>query len=114
MEKDLASAFEIGTEITLRDVVRHWGDQFKQSITLWYLDVAALLILKVIKNDNDNGFLVIPEEIADKLGRHRKLMNTCVVCAKQGSWKKCSTCKKDYYCGTECQKADWKRHKATH
>jgi hypothetical protein len=114
MEQDLASAFEIGKLVTLRDVTRHWGDQFKQHITIWYLDVAALLILKVIKDDDKNGFLVVPEEIADRIGVHKKLMNSCVVCAKQGSWKKCSTCKKDYYCGEECQKADWKRHKTTH
>ncbi|KAJ6631144.1 hypothetical protein B0H10DRAFT_1981073 [Mycena sp. CBHHK59/15] len=36
-------------------------------------------------------------------------------CNKRGAkFKRCSVCKKVAYCGVECQKADWKMHKATH
>ncbi|KAK7046683.1 hypothetical protein R3P38DRAFT_2875214 [Favolaschia claudopus] len=36
-------------------------------------------------------------------------------CTKRGvGFKRCSACKKIAYCGVECQKADWKKHKLTH
>lgn len=33
-------------------------------------------------------------------------------CGQMKKMKKCSGCEKAYYCSPECQKADWKRHKA--
>ncbi|KAH0023672.1 hypothetical protein KCU78_g5354, partial [Aureobasidium melanogenum] len=33
----------------------------------------------------------------------------CAVCSKPG--ERCSSCENIYYCGAECQKADWKVHK---
>ncbi|KAJ1469227.1 hypothetical protein T484DRAFT_1852456 [Baffinella frigidus] len=39
---------------------------------------------------------------------------SCSHCGKQDVvLKKCSVCKQASYCGTECQKAGWKRHKKT-
>ena len=36
----------------------------------------------------------------------------CSQCGKQGvEFKRCSRCKQACYCGRECQKVDWKRHK---
>jgi hypothetical protein len=35
----------------------------------------------------------------------------CFVCRKENSKNKCSRCKKVSYCGTGCQRKDWKRHK---
>ena len=37
----------------------------------------------------------------------------CSICAELDKNKKCSKCKKVYYCSTECQKADWFQHKKT-
>ena len=38
--------------------------------------------------------------------------DSCAHCGKQGvGFKRCSVCKQDSYCGAECQKANWKRHK---
>jgi len=39
---------------------------------------------------------------------------SCANCGKQGvGFQCCSVCKKASYCGAECQKAGWKRHKKT-
>ena len=39
---------------------------------------------------------------------------TCAYCGKQGTgFKRCSACKQVSYCGGECQKAGWKKHKKT-
>ncbi|KAJ6590583.1 hypothetical protein DFH09DRAFT_1139749 [Mycena vulgaris] len=36
-------------------------------------------------------------------------------CSNRGiSFKRCSGCKKIAYCGVECQREDWKKHKLTH
>jgi len=36
----------------------------------------------------------------------------CALCGEQGAgFKRCSRCKQAWYCGAECQNADWKRHK---
>ena len=35
----------------------------------------------------------------------------CSVCNKTGDTSKCSKCKDISYCGRDCQKKDWKRHK---
>ena len=35
---------------------------------------------------------------------------TCVVCAKAAT-KTCAACKKQRYCGRECQRSDWPRHR---
>lgn len=37
---------------------------------------------------------------------------TCHVCAKPAT-NKCSRCKSTWYCSTECQKADWQKHKVS-
>ena len=37
---------------------------------------------------------------------------SCAHCGKQGvGFPRCMVCKQAYYCGAECQKAGWKRHK---
>jgi MYND finger len=43
--------------------------------------------------------------------RFQPVQNVCVRCAAPGATKKCGRCLKVFYCGAECQKADWKLHK---
>lgn len=35
----------------------------------------------------------------------------CVECGKKGADQRCSRCQFRWYCGSECQRKDWKRHK---
>ena len=41
---------------------------------------------------------------------HPRDIEECEKCVKSAP-KKCSSCKKVYYCSQECQKQDWKFHK---
>lgn len=44
-------------------------------------------------------------------GQKRADVGACEVCGKIEGTKRCSGCKQLSYCGKECQKKDWKRHK---
>jgi hypothetical protein len=37
----------------------------------------------------------------------------CANCHEESPKKQCTRCKTTYYCGKECQKIDWKKHKAS-
>ena len=37
--------------------------------------------------------------------------NTCAKCSKKEELTLCSGCRNTFYCGKECQKTDWKKHK---
>jgi len=46
--------------------------------------------------------------------RTLELKGSCAYCGKPGrALKRCSVCKQVWYCGAECQKAGWKKHKKT-
>jgi hypothetical protein len=107
--------------VSLRDYAKVWGKDYAQKCAEWCIFVYVLIKLKYIKDDDMNGFQTLDFDGANikdlrKAGivSTKQILNTCVVCATEGAFKKCSGCKKDYYCGAECQKADWKRHKAQH
>ena len=44
-------------------------------------------------------------------GQQRAERGVCEVCEKMEGTKRCGGCKTVSYCGAECQKKDWKRHK---
>lgn len=52
-------------------------------------------------------------------GAHHKeeveayIAKVCGHCGKSENLKTCNRCRLTRYCGPECQKADWKKHKAT-
>ena len=59
--------------------------------------------------EGDRGALHIAQAL-----RTLELKCSCAYCDKPGrALKRCSICKLVWYCGAECQKAAWKRHKKT-
>jgi len=57
--------------------------------------------------EGDRGALHVAQAL-----RTLELKGSCAHCGKPGrAMKRCSICKNVWYCGTECQKAGWKRHK---
>ncbi|KAF8189886.1 hypothetical protein K438DRAFT_1676455 [Mycena galopus ATCC 62051] len=93
-------------------------------------DNLAMLIRSDSMRTSMTGQGVLRKEVLDapisRLGDNRVVTHeeTFVVatdacgregCTKRGvGFKRCSACKKTAYCGVECQKADWKKHKLTH
>merc|ERR1712098_767287 len=57
----------------------------------------------------------VKEKIRYLMRKHEKNFvhgkNQCVVCGNTKSLKRCSRCFGVVYCGRECQRADWRRHK---
>ena len=42
------------------------------------------------------------------------LQASCAYCGKQrDALKRCPVCKQAWYCGAQCQKAGWNKHKKT-
>jgi len=47
-------------------------------------------------------------------GRERpQSLTSCQVCGRSENTKKCGRCRSVYYCGENCQKTDWRRHKSS-
>ena len=114
MEQDLVGKIGLHTSFDMRTNGKVWRDDYKSKIQTWCAYVYFLIKIKMLKNDDMNGFQTINMTNVPPSMCKKKWIDTCVVCAKQGIYKKCSGCKKDHYCGAECQKADWKRNKAVH
>lgn len=92
----------------IRQVAKFWGTRFEDNHAQWCGSVAVLLKLDSANSKYASLYSVESTDI-----RYKDPFHTCVVCAKTGWFKKCA-CGKDRYCGAECQKADWKRHKVAH
>jgi len=121
LEQRLVDTLGLDSFNTTRDYAKAWGDDYATSLAMWIICVCVLIKLKYIKDDNENGFQIIEMSKEHKnalvkagICKKQRILNTCCVCAKKGAFKKCSKCKRDHYCGEECQKADWSRHKAKH
>ena len=106
-------------------MMKKWGaEEAMLWIIRWAVTVKIAVNMGVIIPDGKtNGLITIQTgdegikymEAQKFLKTKKDIFHTCVVCAKQGFFKKCSACKsKDKYCSPECQKADWKRHKQQH
>lgn len=112
IEKQL---FELsgGRELTI-DVIAKVADKLGQTwdklTVMWFLNIKYLLDKGVIKDDNNNGFLVIGGD-KKTVKRVRKIMGSvCIVCKKEAKHK-CSKCGLAQYCCKEHQVENWKEHK---
>ena len=110
--------------ISPRRLCRLWGTAYEMKLGIWINMVINCVKLKIIPNDEQNGFYFIPcflieeslkmpqEELAE-IGvgvfarSARDYCNYCDDVAK----KKCSRCRNVHYCSDHCQQEDWKKHK---
>jgi hypothetical protein len=116
LEDDLFTHF--AEMIDVKMALKHWGAKSSENYCRWCFGIITLLKLKVLKDDNDNGWcsLTLPTVIFEGMSNTRtvkphKLFQNCECCGHRGTLKKCGSCKKVYYCGAECQKSHWKTHK---
>ena len=50
-------------------------------------------------------------DVQSILKESQQILHHCGFCYKTDVHKKCSKCKKVYYCSVKCQKKDWKKYK---
>ena len=74
--------------------------------------------------DNETGVVVpivhysdcVTSNIQRRAVRHAEKNKTCATCGsfggKDAKLMKCSGCMSTFYCSPECQKSNWKKHKA--
>ena len=75
----------------------------------------AMSNVKINRDSIDEGLQYLQDlETADNSRGYRKYKKICFGCGKlsNSKIKICSGCNKIYYCNRECQKRDWKNHKA--
>lgn len=103
---------------SLRDIVNFWKGDALCNSNYWTTGIMILIKLKAIKQDEENGWLVVSSDspIIDKTkptGKRFKASSfkACATCGILGKPDKCSGCNKVHYCSAECQKEDWKAHK---
>ena len=116
LEEDLSRHFEY---VDAKIAIKHWGSKSIENYCRWCYGIINLLTLKVLKNDENNGWreVTLPTELFMMMDRTRfvnnsKLFQHCECCGHEGTLKKCGSCKKVYYCDVTCQRSHWKTHKA--
>ena len=106
-------------ELTIQIAMKIWGKDGMNKYMNWHYSIIILLKTGLLQDDDLNGWMTI--EIPDlgkkndlyKTVRLNKIFTTCENCRIQGTFKKCSGCKKVHYCDGACQKTHWKIHKPT-
>ena len=78
------------------------------------------LCLRFIQRNSESfepsAFAILPTDLKEKINdKVPLLINCCASCKSfvgpEKKLKRCSGCEKVYYCGIDCQKADWAKHK---
>lgn len=112
-----------GVELPVVKLTRKATQQIRQydrpHETIWWFAVLRRLILSVfvleiIQNCNELGILAAAKQMKTSNTLQTKPTGSkseCAFCRKQITCKSCSRCSAIWYCGRECQVADWKRHK---
>lgn len=109
-------------------IVVYVGDSHAQVLNDFIKTIGFNLTLKkkFFSYDENNHKVLLSrpaEELSDVLNKAFKKQefaeqkavsiscNSCAVCNKKQCQKRCSNCKKVYYCSADCQKSHWQKHK---
>lgn len=102
--------------VTLRRLRKHWGQDFNKNICLWFSSLYYLMRTSELPNDETNGWEWFTQEELDREIEEKSyiaepdIYDYCDVCNVECS-KKCSICRKAYYCCDAHQNEDWEKHK---
>ena len=102
----------------LRQVRKLWRRDFERKHATWFDYITALTILGEVQDDDLHGWQVYhtDEQAAREMFANfaDQVYDTCVRCAKQGSFRRCPCSKRIRYCGTTCSRLHWYEHKPHH
>ena len=116
LHQEILTYVGLENEFTLKKIKKLWKEEFTTKCGMWYMNVACLIKLRVLENDDMNGWQIITPTMMALLAMGGRVTKTtldghkCEVCRKETS-NKCSRCRTAYYCCGDCQNADWKEHK---
>lgn len=91
--------------------------RFQQSFPLFSEDIKDQVIcLLMMKNREDNVFTMLPLEIIGQIIDHItqkpfKSYRKCFNCKKGYDVKRCGKCKIEFFCGSDCQRKSYNKHK---
>jgi len=95
----------------LNQINEDWCKIVENSDEMRNFQMAIVILTKLkVSFEFSYGFFDTPTFKKIKRQFDIKSVRPCVVC-KMTTTKKCSCCKKVYYCSKECQSCDWKNHK---
>ena len=67
-------------------------------------------VQKVLQRDSA-AEAILEIERRQHISQHGRICSTCNVVLSKAAAKKCSRCRRVYYCSTECQRAAWHDHR---
>ena len=117
IEQTLFDTTKLGTT-NLKKAAKQLNTTVVSMVTIWFCNIQYLLNKGKIKNDDNNGFVIIDNDNPDnilsclkEIEKEEKQKNkSCIVCSKK-STKCCSQCGNAFYCSKDCQRLHWKKHK---
>jgi hypothetical protein len=86
-------------------------DDWKKNICVWFMNVVSLVEYGYLKNDEDNGFVIVDIPTASASLPQSLLLpatKECCVCGSNSTLR-CGKCKVVAYCSMRCQRMDWKK-----
>jgi len=102
-----------GEEVTFKKMRNAWGKDAAKNEVMWCQNVWVLENKCGVPSSNTFGYMGfgVDNTSYEKMTISKTVFKCANCDHRYPSMKKCSACKKEHYCSSECQKTHWKIHK---